>query len=102
MGKKNRTGGKPLSRSRWYQILNNTFYYGEYEYPENSGLWYWGKHESMITKEEFEIIQKRLGNKSRPRLHKKDFAYTGIMQCGECGCGITAEEKWHTYHLHSL
>lgn len=94
--KMGKTGGKPLSISGWYNILNNPFYYGVYEYPEESGNWYKGNHEPMITKEEFDIIQQRLGNKSRRRPSKKEFAYTGLMVCGECGCKITAEERWQT------
>ena len=35
--------GKRLSRSGIYRILNNPFYYGEFEYPENSGHWYKGR-----------------------------------------------------------
>lgn len=94
--KMGKLGGKPLSASGWYNILNNPFYYGMFEYPVKSGLWYKGGHEPMITKEDFEIIQQRLGDKSRTRGYKRTFAYTGLMNCGECGCRITAEERWQT------
>jgi len=31
-----------------------------------------------------------------PRPHKTQFAYSGLISCGECGARITAEEKWQT------
>ena len=85
--------GKPISRSTFYRILSDSFYCGKFEYPKGSGNWYKGKHDPMITEEEYDKIQVILGKrgKHRPKSHK--FAYTGILRCGECGCTITAEEK---------
>ena len=83
----------PLARSNIYRILTNPFYYGKFEYPKKSGNWYKGKHERMITEEEYNQIQILLGRKERPRLKKQAFPYTGAIRCGECGAGITAERK---------
>ena len=91
--KRKRIGGKPLSMSGIYSLLNNPFYSGEFEFPYASGNYYEGKHEPMITREEFRQVQLRLGAKGKPRIFKKRFAYTGPVMCGECGCQITAEEK---------
>jgi len=86
---------KKISRTNMYRILTNTFYYGEFEYPEKSGNWYQGKHKPMITKEEYDKIQFLLGRKDRPRsTPKHEFAYTGLIKCAHCGASITAEEKW--------
>lgn len=85
--------GQPLCRSAIYKIFNHEFYSGRYEYPRSSGEWYHGKHEPMVSVEEFERVQAILGNKKRPRPLTRRFAYTGIMQCGHCGASITAEEK---------
>jgi hypothetical protein len=72
--------------------LTNPFYYGWFDF---NGRLYKGQHEPMITEEEFWQVQKLLGRKGRARpKEKKGFAYTGMMHCGECGAGITAEEKW--------
>ena len=43
-----------------YKMLNSSFYYGEFEYPKNSGKWYKGNHEALITKELFEQVQKAI------------------------------------------
>lgn len=85
--------GKPMARSTFYRILSDPFYYGEFEYPKESGNWYKGNHEAMITKREYDKIQIILGDKGKRRPANKEFAYTGLIRCGECGCAITAEEK---------
>ena len=37
--------------------------------------------------------QRILHNRYKSQPHYKLFAYTGLMRCGECGSGITAESK---------
>ncbi len=86
-------GGKELGKSSIYTIFTNTFYYGEFEYPLNSGKWYEGKHEKMITKAEYDKAQTILGARGKPRPKRKEFAFTGMIRCGECNAMVTAEEK---------
>jgi DNA invertase Pin-like site-specific DNA recombinase/predicted metal-dependent hydrolase len=95
LGKK--SGGKPLSRSGLYGIFGNPFYYGLIKSKEGT---YSGKQDRMITEEEFWKAQEILGRKGKPRLKKHEFAFTGLIRCGECGCGITAEEKVNRYGYH--
>jgi len=85
--------GKPLSRSGIYRIFTNPFYYGWFEYPEGSGNWYKGCHQPMITAQDFDKVQLLLGRKGRPRPKTHNFAFTGLIRCGECGAMVTAEEK---------
>ena len=86
-------GNKGLTLSNIYLILQNDFYYGSFEYPRKSGLWYKGKHEPLITKELFDLVQQQV--KSHViRVQDKEFAFTKIMECGLCGSGITADEKF--------
>jgi len=94
--KTKRTGGKELSRSNIYHLFTNIFYAGIFEYH---GSEHEGKHEPMITLEEYERVQFLLGRKGRPRYKKHKFAFTGLIQCGECGCFYTAETK--TKHIKS-
>jgi site-specific DNA recombinase len=86
--------GRKLSESNIYDLLGNPFYYGMFEFPRGSGLWYRGAHEPMITPEEYDGIQVLLGRKGRPRSKGHNFAFTGTMQCVECGAAVTAEEKF--------
>jgi len=86
-------GNKNLSRGNLYRILQNTFYYGVFEYPGNSGNFYNGKHEPLITKELFERVQQQLTRNPMNR-ETREFAFTRLMVCGTCGSGISACEKY--------
>jgi DNA invertase Pin-like site-specific DNA recombinase len=86
--------GKPLTLSNIYIILKSTFYYGEFEYPKGSGLWYQGKHEPIITKDLYNQVQSKITNEHLVRTQDKEFAFTKMMTCGLCGSGITADEKF--------
>jgi site-specific DNA recombinase len=90
---KTATGNKNLSISNVYLILQNTFYYGVFEYPQKSGNWYTGRHEPLITKELFDQAQEQI-KASYQRVENKEFAFTKLMFCGLCGSGITADEKF--------
>lgn len=92
--KHKRIGGKPMCRSMIYQVFTDPFYYGEFEYPAGSGIWHKGKHQAMITKDEFDKVQILLGRKGRAKPKTHQFFATGLIRCGECGAMITAEEKW--------
>jgi site-specific DNA recombinase len=83
-------GDKELSRSGIYKIFTNLFYTGAFEY---FGKLYAGKHEPLVTMEEYDRVQVLLGRKGRPRPQKHEFAFTGVIRCAECGCLYTAENK---------
>jgi len=84
--------GKKLALSGLYRMLGSPFYYGEFEFPRNSGNWYQGSHEPIITKELFEQVRTNLI--TAPKKHGlKEFQFTKLIKCGTCGGGITAEEK---------
>lgn len=85
--------GKKLSSGSFYNVMSNEFYYGDFEHPEGTGIWYTGKHTRMITKDQYDSIQRSIGNKSTPRARDNFFSFTGLIRCGECGCFITAETK---------
>lgn len=90
---KTAAGNKNLSLGNIYLILQNPFYYGSFEYPKNSGNWYKGKHEPIVTKELFDLVQAQVKSQI-VRSESKEFAFTRLMTCGLCGSGITADEKF--------
>jgi len=92
-----RCGGNPLSLSGLYKLFSNPFYYGLIERKEGV---FPGKHEPMISEEEYWKAQEILGRPGRPRPKKHNFAFTGLIRCGECGCMITAEERFNRYGSH--
>ena len=83
-----------ISVSQIQRTLHNTFYYGVFEYPKDSGNWYNGKHEPIITKELFDLAQEKLLRDSTRKATSKEFAFTKLMVCGKCGSGVTAQEKY--------
>lgn len=82
--------GKPISRTRIYDLFSNLFYTGQFEY---NGQIYQGAHKPMITPDEFDRAQQILGKKGKPRMIGHQFAYTRLMKC-VCGSGITAHERY--------
>lgn len=85
--------GYHLSVGNIFKIINNTFYYGRFEFPQGSGNWYDGKHEPIITKELFDDVRASLKTQVI-KSHGKEFAFTRMVKCGACGSGITADEKF--------
>lgn len=92
-------GGKPLCSSALYKMFGNPFYFGLIERKEGT---FQGKHAPMVTEEEFWKVQEILGRNGRTRPKNHEFAFTGLMRCGECGCMITAEEKDNRYGYHYI
>lgn len=87
-------GGHKVSISQVFAILNNTFYYGEFEYPESSGTFYKGAHKPLISKELFDEVQNSRALPNKTVWGSKHFAFKGIFNCASCGSEITAEEKF--------
>lgn len=48
---------------------------------------------AIISKELYYRVQDRLRDPNKTRKHDIDFAYTGLINCGHCGCQLTAELK---------
>ncbi len=94
--KHKRIGGKPMTRSQIYKTLTDPFYYGEFEYPVGSGSWHNGKHEPMITKQEFDRVQRLLGRNNRPLHRSHSHDYAGLLRCGGCDGSISPDEKYQT------
>lgn len=86
-------GNKPLSLGNVYRTLQNPFYYGPFEFPKNSGKWYQGKHEALVSKELFDKVQEFLKRDSKSH-NNHEFAFTKIMICGSCGSCISGQEKY--------
>ena len=76
-----------------YRVLQNHFYHGTFEYPRNSGNWYEGKHEPIVTKELFDKVQEQLKRDNIQR-QSHEFAFTKLMVCGLCDSMISAQEKY--------
>ena len=88
---------RPLSVSCVQRFLKNHFYYGVFRF--NNEI-YQGIHEPIISKKLFDSVQQVMNNRGKKkRKRKHEFAFSGLMRCGFCGCLITAEtQKGHNYY----
>src|SRR3989338_1091060 len=85
------SGKKRVNASRISFILQNSFYYGHFRY---AGEMYEGKHEPLISKTLYDKVNAVLRGRGRRLAVKTDPApYCGLLRCGFCGMGITAELK---------
>ena len=83
-----RKNNKPLHINEIRRILANRFYVGIMEY---NGEYHEGTHKTIISKELFQAVKKQLEFKDRHKKRRYNFAFMGLMKCGECGATITAE-----------
>jgi len=88
---------RPLSVSCVQRFLKNHFYYGVFKFNNE---FYQGTHEPIISKKLFDSVQQVMNNRGKKkRKRKHEFAFSGLMRCGNCGCLITAEkQKGHNYY----
>lgn len=88
-------GGKPLSISGIYNLLNERFYAGWFDWPKHSNNWYecHPDCERIIDDETFRMVQIKLGNRSQYQLQHHEYAFSAMMRCGYCGSGIVSEQK---------
>ena len=83
--------GRKLCRTTIYNLFTNPFYFGDFSW---NGISYHGTHEKIITPEEYDHIQALLNRRGRARSKKHMIVFAGgMIRCGECGGGITGEEK---------
>jgi len=89
--------GKLLTLSMIYRMLNNPYYCGMFEFPTNSGKWYNGAYEPIISRELFDAVQEKMTVAPKSKPGTKEFDFTKMLKCGNCGSGITAQEKFKKY-----
>ena len=86
--------GKPIPLSSILNMLINPFYYGEFQYPEGPGAtWYKGAHKPLVSKELWDEVQQSRGD-NKGIWGSKQFAFRGLISCGQCGASFTAQEKF--------
>jgi len=89
--------GQRPALSKLYKTLANPFYIGLFRY---NGELHDGSHKPLISQELFDQVQAILRRRSVPKNRRPEpFHFMGEIQCGECGCAITAErQKTYTYY----
>lgn len=93
-----RKSGRPVPKSTVAKILHNRIYTGDFDF---GGKTYRGRYEAIISRELWEKVQERHGPRRQKRIH--DFAFSGLITCGECGHSLVGEQKkgrYVYYHCH--
>ena len=78
------------------KILRNRLYTGDFNWD---GRTYSGVHAPLVTKALWERVQEVLDGRlaNRHRKAKHDFAFSGLVSCGHCGCSLVGEIKKGRY-----
>lgn len=91
-----RKSGKPIGVSTLHSMLRSRIYTGSFEWL---GKLYAGSHEPLATQDVWDNVQEVLDGRSATnvRADPAQFAFTGLMTCGHCGCAMVAEIKKAKY-----
>ncbi len=95
-----RKGKGDLPKSTVHQMLRNPIYMGEFDW---TGTRYKGKHEPLVSRELWDRVQDILTGRfaTRQKKTRHDFAFSRLIECGHCGCGMVGEiqkKKYIYYH----
>jgi len=83
-----KTGGL-VPRSTLHRMLSKRIYTGDFEWK---GVVYHGTHEPLVTRAIWEKVQDTLDERDCRKVRgKKEFAFSGLMTCGHCGCALVAQ-----------
>src|SRR5262249_35411298 len=91
-----RKSGAPVPVSTVHAILRNRLYAGVFEW---NGRTYVGTHQPLVSPELWERVQGILDGRraNKHRRAKHNFAFSGLIACGHCGCSIVGEIKKQRY-----
>src|SRR5579862_3133747 len=80
--------GTKICRAYLETILKNRFYLGYFLWQ---AIEYKGNHEPLISTTLFDRVQSVFAGRNKPKCHKHDFAFGGLLRCAHDGCTVTAE-----------
>ena len=91
-----RKSGAPVPVSTVHAILRNRLYAGAFEW---NGRPYRGTHQPLVSPELWERVQDVLDGRSakKAKRGRHDFAFSGLIAGGKCGCAVVGEIKKQRY-----
>ncbi len=93
-GAQKRDREKPISKSLFYKLFSNPFYAGSFYFK---GELLKGKHQPMISWDQFERAQVLLGRTPLRRMRTHEHLFSGVFVCRNCGCSNIGETKRKEY-----
>jgi len=87
---------RPMYPTLAHKMLNNPIYMGVVRWGDIISQ---GEHEPIIDAALWQKVQDTIHQRSRPKAHKHEFAFRGLVRCGHCGCLMTGSiNKGHHYY----
>jgi site-specific DNA recombinase len=87
---------RPLTKQKLHRIFGVRLYYGEFAWK---GRIYQGSHQPLVSRELWDTVQAMLHHRAKTKIRKAKhrFAFSGLLQCGHCGCALVGEIKKGRY-----
>src|SRR5258708_38799630 len=81
---------RTIPRSKVEYLLKNPFYTGQFRWKKRL---YAGTHEPIVSRELYDRVQETFASHGRDRgkYRVHEFAFGGLLSCGECGYTLTAQ-----------
>jgi site-specific DNA recombinase len=91
-----RKSRNPIPQATVHTLLRNRIYTGDFDWD---GRTYRGTYEPLISRELWSRVQEILDRRfaKRNRKSKHEFAFSGLIACGYCGCSLVGEIKKGRY-----
>jgi hypothetical protein len=91
-----RKSGDMVPTSTVHKILRNRIYSGDFDFD---GTMYHGAYEPTVSRELWEQVQAILDGRGAKKIRKmkEQFAFSGLITCGHCGCAMLGEIKKGRY-----
>ncbi|MDR3474088.1 MAG: recombinase zinc beta ribbon domain-containing protein [Devosia sp.] len=86
-----------MSTSDVHRVLRKRIYTGDFDWK---GKRYAGRHQPLVTQELWDRVQDVLDGRYASKVltrTKRNFAFTGVITCGHCGCSVVGEMKKGKY-----
>ena len=85
-----RKSGTLIPTSTVHRILRQRIYTGDFEWH---GKVHRGTYKGLISRQLWERVQDVLDgrNAKRPKRRRHQFTFSGLIQCGHCGCSMVGE-----------
>ena len=89
-----RKSDRPVNRAEIGRILKRVFYTGQFSW---NGQILQGDHPAIVSIELYERVQAASESRASGRFSKRDFLFSRMIKCGDCGCAVTSEIKKGKY-----
>ena len=88
--------GNVMATATVHKVLRNRVYSGQFEW---AGRIFQGTYEPLVTPDLWNQVQAVLDRRLATRVKKTDhdFLFTGLLNCGHCGCALVGEIKKGKY-----